>query len=63
MLNRIRFIVMQCRLWWSQMNEQDARCDALLAEHTKREAHRDIARLTAQQIELKQRMRQMGVTQ
>ncbi len=56
MLNQLRFFVMQCRLWWSQMNEQNARYDALHAEDTKRHAHKTIARETTQQIEIKQRM-------
>lgn len=53
MLNTIRFTIYQCRLWWSQLNEQNARYDALHAEDTKRHAHRTIAKETLKQLEIK----------
>jgi len=56
MLRSIIFALYQVRLWWSQLNEQNARYDALHAEDTKRHAHRTIARETTKQIELKRRM-------
>lgn len=56
MLKHLVWIIYRTRLIWSQMNEQEARYDALHAEDTRRHAHRTIARETTRQLEIKRRM-------
>lgn len=62
MVRNILFWLHRARLQWAQIQEQDARYIAMCAEVNKREACRTIARLTAKQMELKQRMNRLTLT-